>query len=72
MAIVASYIVDHSGVSQAGKQRIRRWRSDHAEASPEMEALADGMNRAIGAYFEAQADRQVRRKGRYARVSERR
>jgi hypothetical protein len=71
MAIVASYVIDNSGVSQAGKQKIRRWRSDNAENSPEMESLADGMNQAIGAYFEAKTDRQVRRRGRYVRVSER-
>ena len=68
VAVVTSYVVDDSGVSQEAKESIRQWRRKHAEGTVEMAALADGMNEAIGAYIEARTDRQVRKRGRYARV----
>ena len=68
VAVVTSCVVDSSGVSQDAKESIRQWRRKHAEGTAEMAALADGMNEAIGAYIEARTDRQVRKRGRYARV----
>jgi len=68
VAVVTSYVVDDSGVSQEAKESIRQWRRKHAEGTVEMAALADGMNEAIGAFIEARTDRQVRKRGRYARV----
>ncbi|HEY5639047.1 MAG TPA: hypothetical protein VIW01_03270 [Dehalococcoidia bacterium] len=70
-AVVTSYVVDNSGVSQDAKERIRLWRRRHAEGTPAMAALADGMNEAIGAYIEAKTDRQVRKRGRYERARSR-
>jgi hypothetical protein len=68
MMLATSYVIDSSGVSQAGKQKLRRWRSDHAEESLEMKALTDGMNKAIGAYIDEATNRQLRnKKGRYQR-----
>ena len=67
LAVVTSYVVDNSGVSQDAKGRVRQWRTDHAEGTAKMAALADGMNEAIGAYIDAKTDRQVRRRGRYER-----
>lgn len=66
MTLVTSFVIDHSGVSQDGKQKLRRWRSDHAEGSQEMRALAEGMNKALGAFIDERTDRQVRSKGRYS------
>ncbi len=68
VAVVTSYVVDDSGVSQDAKESIRQWRRKHAEGTVEMAALADGMNEAIGAYIEARTDRQVRKRGRYGRA----
>ncbi len=67
LAVVTSYVVDNSGVSRDAKARVRRWRTEHAEGTVKMAALADGMNEAIGASIEAKTDRQVRRRGRYER-----
>ncbi len=67
LAVVTSYVLDNSGVSQDAKARVRRWRTVHAEGTVKMAAVADGMNEAIGAYIEAKTDRQVRRRGRYER-----
>jgi hypothetical protein len=65
MMLVTSFVIDNSGVSQDGKQKLRRWRSDHAEPSLEMGELADAMNKAVGAFVDEQTNRQVRQKGRY-------
>ncbi|MEX1195684.1 MAG: hypothetical protein WD904_09015 [Dehalococcoidia bacterium] len=71
MTVVTSYVIDHGGVSQDAKQRIRRWRTDHEQGKPAMVELADGINGALGAYVEEKSDRVVRRKGRYVRAKER-
>lgn len=65
MTIVASFVIDHGGVSQDGKQKLRRWRSDRAEGSQEMGELVAGMNKALGTFLGEQTNRQVRSKGRY-------
>jgi len=70
MSVITSYVIDHAGLSQDGKQRIRKWRTDRAAGSTGMAGLADAMNRALGAYIEEKTDRQVRRKGRYTRVKD--
>lgn len=67
-AVVTSYVVDNSGVSQGAKEKVRLWRRQHAEGTAKMATLADGMNEAIGAYIEAKTDRQVRKRGRYGRA----
>jgi hypothetical protein len=65
MSVITSYVIDHSGVSQEGKAGIRRWRSDHAVGTVEMDDLAVAMNRALGSYVDEKTTRMVRRRGRY-------
>jgi hypothetical protein len=65
MTLISSYAIDKSGVSQAGKQAIRKWRTDRAEGTPKMAALADSVTEALGGYIEAKTTRSVKRKGRY-------
>ena len=68
MSVITSYVIDKAGFSQDGKQRVRRWRTDRAAGSTEMDALAVAMNEALGTYLDQKTDRQVRQKGRYSRV----
>ncbi len=68
LAVVTSYVVDNSGVSQDAKTHVRQWRTDHAEGTVKMASLTDGMNEAVGAYMDAKTDRQVRKRGRYGRA----
>ena len=68
LAVITSYVLDNSGVSQDAKARVRQWRTDHTEGTVKMAALTDGMNDAVGAYIDARTDRQVRARGRYGRV----
>jgi len=70
MSLITSYIIDHSGVSQDGKQKIRRWRSDRAEGTVEMDGLAVAMNEALGTYLDERMDRTIRRRGRYMSTKE--
>ena len=68
MSVITSYVIDHAGLSQDAKQRLRKWRTDRPAGSPEMGSLAVAMNQALGSYIEEKTDRQLRQKGRYTRV----
>jgi len=65
MTTISSYIVDHSGVSQDGKQKVRRWRTDRADGTVEMDDLAVAMNEALGTHIDEKFKRLIRRRGRY-------
>ena len=68
MSVITSYVIDHAGLSQDGKARVRKWRTGRPAASPEMDSLTFAMNGALGSYIEEKTDRQVRQKGRYTRA----
>ena len=70
MTLVTSYVIDKSGVSQDGKTKIRSWRTDRAIGTVEMDAVAVGLNKAIGTYLDEKTNRQVRARGRYARKAD--
>ncbi len=65
MTLMTGHVIDKSGVSQDGKQRIRRWRTDRAVGTVEMDDLTVGMNAALGTFLDEATNRTVRRKGRY-------
>ena len=48
MTVIASYAIDSAGLSQDGKQRVRRWRTDRAQGTPPMEELSVAVNEALG------------------------
>ena len=70
MSVITSYVIDNSGVSQDGKQKIRRWRSGRAEGTVEMDSLAVAMNGALGTYLDERMERTIRRRGRYMSTRE--
>ncbi len=70
MSIITSYVVDHSGVSQDGKAKIRRWRSDRTLGTVEMDELATAFNEALGTYLDEKTARMIRRRGRYVSTKE--
>ena len=70
MSVITSYVIDNSGMTQDGKQKIRRWRSDRAEGTVEMDSLAVAMNEALGTYLDERMERTVRRRGRYMSTRE--
>ncbi len=70
MSVITSYVIDHSGVSQDGKSKIRRWRSDRAVGTVEMDDLAVAFNEALGTYLDEKTTRMIRRRGRYISTRE--
>lgn len=70
MSMITAYIIDHSGISQEGKQRIRRWRSDRTVGTVEMDDLAVAMNEALGTLMDEKTVRMIRRRGRYISTRE--
>ena len=65
MSVITSYVIDHGGLSQAGKQAVRRWRSDRAVGTVEMDDLATAMNESLGTLIDERTARMIRRRGRY-------
>ncbi len=65
MSVTTSYVIDNAGLSQDGKQKVRKWRTDRAAGTVEMDALAVAMNRALGTRIDEKTTRMVRQKGRY-------
>jgi hypothetical protein len=71
MTLISAYVIDHSGISQEGKQKVRRWRTDRAEGTVEIDELAVAMNEALGTFIDEKTSRLVRKKGRYVSARER-
>jgi len=65
MSVITSHVIDNSGVSQDGKSAIRRWRTDRAVGTVEMDDLAVATNEALGTYLDEKTARMIRRRGRY-------
>lgn len=65
MSIITSYVIDQGGMSQDGKQKVRRWRTNRAEGTVEMDDLAVAVNEAMGSYLDEKMTRLIRRRGRY-------
>jgi hypothetical protein len=70
MSVITSHVIDKSGVSQDGKQAIRRWRTARGSGTVEMDELAVAMNGALGTHLDEKTARTIRQKGRYQSVRE--
>ncbi|MDO8615603.1 MAG: hypothetical protein Q7T33_07690 [Dehalococcoidia bacterium] len=70
MTLITAYVIDRSGISQAGKQKVRRWRTDRAGGTVEMDVLAVAMNEALGSFLDEKMTRLIRRRGRYISTKE--
>ena len=65
MSAVTSKVIDQSGISQDGKQAIRRWRGDRPPGSVPMGELTEAINGALASLVDTKTNRTVRRKGRH-------
>jgi hypothetical protein len=65
MSLIVSQIIDHAGASAGGKAALRRWRTDRAVGTVEMDELALALNEALGNTIDEKTTRMVRRRGRY-------
>lgn len=68
MMLVSAVAIDNADISFEGKEAIRRWRSDHQEGTPELEALTDALNDRLNSAIDAKLMRRVKSKGRYETV----
>ena len=68
MMLVSAVAIDNAEISFEGKEAIRRWRSDHQEGSPELEALTEALNDRLNAAIDAKLMRRVKSRGRYETV----
>ena len=68
MMLVSAVAVDNADISDAGKEAIRRWRSDRPEGSSELQALTDDLNKALNSHIDSKFLRRVKSKGRYETV----
>jgi hypothetical protein len=65
MTIFVSQMIDKAGVSADAKAKLRRWRTERAENSPQMEELTTRLNEALGSTLDDRTYRLIRRKGGY-------
>jgi hypothetical protein len=70
MSVITSYAIDKAGLSQDGKQAIRRWRTYRASGTDEMDQLTIAMNEALVTHLDEKTARMIRQKGRYQSVRE--
>jgi hypothetical protein len=70
MSLITSYVIDNAGISADGKSKLRKWRTDRALGTVEMDELAVAMNEALGTYIDERLERKVKRRGRYVTTSE--
>ncbi|HEU4758941.1 MAG TPA: hypothetical protein VFT91_03060 [Dehalococcoidia bacterium] len=70
MSVITSYVIDRGGISPEGKQRVRKWRTDRAVGTVEMDDLALAMNGALGTLLDEKTTRIIRRRGRYMTTRE--
>jgi hypothetical protein len=68
MMLVSAVAIDNAELSFEGKEAIRRWRSDHQEGTPELEALTEVLNERLNSAIDAKLMRRVKSKGRYETV----
>lgn len=63
MMLTSAIAIDNAGISEEGKEAIRRWRSDRNESSPELAQLTDDINVAMNSHIDAKFMRRVKKKG---------
>jgi hypothetical protein len=68
MMLVSAIAIDNADLSEAGKEAIRRWRSDRPEASSEMQQLTEDINKALNAHLDSKFLRRVKNRGWYETV----
>ena len=72
MMLVVSQVLDGVELSDKAQAAVRRWRSDHAEGTEEMNLLAEELNEALGNVIDEQTKKLIRRKGRFVSTADRR
>lgn len=72
MTLTVSQVLDGAELSDDGRAAVRKWRSDRADGTEAMNALAEEMNEALGNIIDERTRKLIRRKGRYISSADRR
>jgi hypothetical protein len=65
MTLVVSQVLDGVELSEKGRAAVRKWRTDRADGTEAMNALAEELNAGLGNVIDEQTKKLIRRKGRY-------
>ena len=68
MMLVSAVAIDNADISEEAKEKIRRWRSDRAEKSPELDELTVDINTVLNQQLERTFLRRVKNTGWYETV----
>ena len=72
MTLTVSQVLDGAALSDAGRAAVRKWRSDRADGTEAMNALAEERNEALGNIIDERTRKLIRRKGRFISSEDRR
>ncbi len=66
MMLVSAVAIDNADLSDEAKDKIRAWRSQRNEASPELKDLAEDLNVALNSHIDSKFIRRVKSRGKRA------
>jgi hypothetical protein len=72
MALLVSQVIDQSGISQDSKNKLRNWRTQHADGTVEMDEVAVEMNEILGTVLDEKTTKLIRQRGHYISTRDRR
>ena len=68
MTLITAQVLDQVELSDEGAKAIRDWRPGVVEGNAAMEAVANGVNEALGNTIDEELTRQIRRRDYYRTV----
>ena len=68
MTLITAQVLDQVELSEEGAKAIRDWRAGVVEGNAAMDAVANGVNEALGNTIDEELTRQIRRRDYYRTV----
>lgn len=68
MTLITAQVLDQVELSEEGVKAIRDWRAGVVEGNAAMDAVANGVNEALGNTIDEELTRQIRRRDYYRTV----
>jgi hypothetical protein len=63
MMLASAVAIDNAGLSNEGKEAIKRWRSDNGEKSPGLGKLTEAINGSLNSHIDAKFMRRIKTLG---------
>ncbi len=63
MSLVTAQLIDQAGLSDAGKEALRKWRRDLAPGAPPLDGFTQRLNVALGNFIDERTTRMMRVRG---------